>query len=261
MNCQEFESRVAELARGQASRAKEAAGVEAHAAACKACAAMLAEQQILTKALHALASQTAGEQAPARVEAALRLNLKGQSVLANRRASEPRPATRSRLAWGIAAVIVAAAGIIVAARFRRTPPASNRPSLAQSSLSPARPHPEESAVTSGGQLNQASTSGTNAGLHSHVRSTRRLAARQPTRRAPATPESANPEVVTAFYPLPYGSGLSLDDGWELVRVRMPVTALTAIGVPLADESSSAQFVKADVVLGEDGMARAIRFVQ
>lgn len=266
MNCQDFESIVPDLASRQAVSSEEAARAQAHAAVCTACAVLLAEQQSLTLAFHALAEQAAQEQAPERVEAALRLKFKSQGPLAGRQTSEPRPAVRSRLAWGIAAVIVVAACIVIAARFRRTPPASNGPSQAQSSLSPvtAQPHPAESPFASveAGQPRPTRAAPANAGLLSHAGSTRRIVARkQPARRARATPENTDREAVTAFYPLPYGSGLSLDDGWELVRVRMPVAALSAIGVPVVDEASATQFVKADVVLGGDGMARAIRFVQ
>lgn len=46
----------------------------------------------------------------------------------------------------------------------------------------------------------------------------------------------------------------------MFRLRLPRTALLGVGLPVnmdrADDS-----VKADVVFGEDGMARAIRFVK
>jgi hypothetical protein len=251
MNCQDFESIVPDLARGQAASSEEAARARDHAATCAACAALLAEQQQLTQTLHALASQTAQEQAPERVEAALRVKFRSQSTLGVRQTSA-RPAALSRLAWGIAAVVVVALGIAIAARFHRTP---SVPPNSQAPLNPSavtvKPRPEEAPVPST-RLSQPRT----------TRAATMNVARQPaTRRTPDASENANREVVTAFYPLPYGSGLSLDDGWELVRVRMPVAALTAIGVPVVDEASATEFVKADVVLGDDGMARAIRFVQ
>ncbi|HEV2491673.1 MAG TPA: hypothetical protein VG204_01220 [Terriglobia bacterium] len=268
MNCQDFESVVPDLASRQVVSSEEAERAQAHAAVCTACAALLAEQQNLTLSLKALASQTGQEQAPERVEAALRLKFKSQSALAGRQTSEPRPAVLSRLAWGIAAVVVVGVGIVIAARFRRTPstpPVLKSPSQAQ--LNPSavttKPRPEQAPAQSTrlSQPRPTRAAPANVGLLSHAGSTRRLVAHRPARRAPAASENANREVVTAFYPLPYGSGLSLDDGWELVRVRMPVAALSAIGVPLVDEASATQFVKADVVLGGDGMARAIRFVQ
>jgi len=46
----------------------------------------------------------------------------------------------------------------------------------------------------------------------------------------------------------------------LVRVTLPRTAMMKFGLPMNAERAT-EFVEADVVLGYDGMARAIRFVQ
>ena len=45
-----------------------------------------------------------------------------------------------------------------------------------------------------------------------------------------------------------------------MRVRLPRTALAAFGFPV-NEDNMEQAVKADVVLGEDGLARAVRVVK
>jgi hypothetical protein len=46
---------------------------------------------------------------------------------------------------------------------------------------------------------------------------------------------------------------------QIVRVKLPGSALLAIGLPVDGEMRS-RSVKADVVLRHDGPARAIRFV-
>jgi hypothetical protein len=69
------------------------------------------------------------------------------------------------------------------------------------------------------------------------------------------------EVATNFYPLPYGSGLDLDEGWQIVRVSLRPAALASLGLALPNQQLPSGNVKADLVLGEDGMARAIRFVE
>jgi hypothetical protein len=51
----------------------------------------------------------------------------------------------------------------------------------------------------------------------------------------------------------------LDRGY-LVRVELPRTALRKFGLPM-NEDRAAERVMADVLMGEDGLARAIRFVQ
>jgi hypothetical protein len=278
MNCQDFESIVLDLARGEVGSAAEAARGQAHAAVCAPCAALLSEQRNLTLGFEALASQAKEAQAPERVEAALRLKFRNRDAAAARRPFRQRrdPAQtwtphifRSRLAWAMAAVVVAAVSIAIAARLRVKPnatPLVDRPSQAQSHppTMTITPYPGESALDSGrpSQPRQTQTAAINAESLRHHQATHRVAARKlGGRRAPAPSQSANDEAMTAFYPLPYGSGLGLDEGWELVRVRMAVSALASLGIPVTDEPPSAQFVKADVVLGEDGMARAIRFVQ
>ena len=46
----------------------------------------------------------------------------------------------------------------------------------------------------------------------------------------------------------------------MVRVRLPRSALAAFGLPM-NEQRAEETIQADVVLGEDGLARAVRFVK
>ena len=72
------------------------------------------------------------------------------------------------------------------------------------------------------------------------------------------------EVATAFFPLTYSS-LPISNA-QLVRVQVPRSALASFGLapidvpsPAAGGTASAT-VAADVLVGEDGVARAVRFV-
>lgn len=68
------------------------------------------------------------------------------------------------------------------------------------------------------------------------------------------------EVATAFYPLAYGT-LPVTRG-NIVRLRVSPSAFTALGVePLTRTGSPSDVVLADVLVGEDGLARAVRFVR
>ncbi|MFS8086857.1 MAG: hypothetical protein ACMG6H_14585, partial [Acidobacteriota bacterium] len=75
-----------------------------------------------------------------------------------------------------------------------------------------------------------------------------------------TPETETREITTDFVSLSYGSALDLQDGGQMVRVELPRSSLARFGLPMnmnrADEK-----IKADVLVGADGLARAIRFVQ
>jgi hypothetical protein len=73
------------------------------------------------------------------------------------------------------------------------------------------------------------------------------------------PAPPRPEISTRFYALPGNDPLERLDRGRLVRVRLPRPALRAFGFPM-NEDRAFETVKADVILGEDGLARAIRFV-
>jgi hypothetical protein len=65
------------------------------------------------------------------------------------------------------------------------------------------------------------------------------------------------EVVTPFIPLmavqpPFERG-------EVVRVVVPAEMMRDVGLPVTDAQLTGQ-VEADVLVGQEGLARAIRFV-
>ena len=77
---------------------------------------------------------------------------------------------------------------------------------------------------------------------------------------PIRPLAAGPEVATEFYPLTY-SAIPVNHG-NLVRLELPAASLAALGVdPAAVAGPQQSSVVADVLVGEDGLARAVRFVR
>jgi hypothetical protein len=73
-------------------------------------------------------------------------------------------------------------------------------------------------------------------------------------RRPAPPR----EIVTEFFPLmedppPFERG-------ELLRVRLPASAMRGVGLPVSEDHLDDP-VQADVLVGQEGLARAIRFVR
>ena len=67
------------------------------------------------------------------------------------------------------------------------------------------------------------------------------------------------EITTDFLPLTYVADAAQESG-QVVRVRIPRAALASFGLPVNVERVN-ELIKADIVIGEDGLARAIRFVQ
>jgi hypothetical protein len=76
---------------------------------------------------------------------------------------------------------------------------------------------------------------------------------------PPAPEEAIVEVATEFLPLSYYH-VPLNTG-STVRIEVPAKALVSFGLAPADFREGDGTVQADVLIGEDGLARAIRFVR
>jgi hypothetical protein len=86
-----------------------------------------------------------------------------------------------------------------------------------------------------------------------------LVVARPTRLVP--PETRAREVTTEFLPLTY-SDLPATGG-QVVRLEVARGALAAFGLMSAEASagSLSETILADVFVGEDGLARAVRFVR
>jgi hypothetical protein len=67
------------------------------------------------------------------------------------------------------------------------------------------------------------------------------------------PQTA-PRSVSAFQPLLNSPGLSPSSSYSVVRVRIPLSAFAL--VPGTEQNGA---IEADLLVGEDGLARAIRF--
>jgi hypothetical protein len=74
-----------------------------------------------------------------------------------------------------------------------------------------------------------------------------------------TPKVTDTEIATDYIPLTYIAP-SADRSGQVVRVEMPRSAMLAMGLPLNNEPTG-ELVKADVIVGDDGLALAIRFVR
>jgi hypothetical protein len=241
MTCVEFEKILLDLSRGRAESPESLA----HAASCAHCARRLREQRVLSRSLRALAAESQGLEAPERVEAALRSAWRARQ--APTVARMPR-----RLLW--AATIAAAISMVVGiALWRRETALRARPQLAVAPVAAARPaseaapqepkmkHPARQAPKSAPKLARAGTP-------------RRAPAGRRPGRVPA-----RSEVTTGFVALQPGPALNPGESGRLVRVRLPRTTLVSFGLPVNFEQPG-DAVQADVLFGEDGVARAIRFV-
>ena len=68
------------------------------------------------------------------------------------------------------------------------------------------------------------------------------------------------ETTAGFYPLPDADGLPPVESAMVVRVQMPIASLELIGFPINQDRASER-VEAEVLLGQDGLARGVRLVE
>ena len=251
MNCQKFETVVSELARGQMMAAELRGEALAHSDACEDCAMRLSDEEMLTRGLHSLAAKMESLSAPAVVEANLLQAFRARQVV-----PIAKKQTRSYY-WvaAVAAMLLIAISVFV---FRWTNRAVDDPRQAIQQQEPQRkPQVVENPTP---QLANDIAPADDDVVPVRPKPRR---PRPASFRRPADEQVANHvtnEIATDFIPLGYMSTASLQDGGQIVRVKLPRSALANFGLPVNMDRYNEK-VKADVLFGVDGTARAIRFVQ
>jgi hypothetical protein len=252
MNCQNFETIINDLARDQIMDAAARDSALAHASACARCAVRLADERMLSAGLRRLALSANAEAAPARVEARLLAALREQQTFSPSTAvvtQYPHRLRRLAMCAAAAVLVVLALSAIRFNQSSRVDPVEQAQglNLKYQFAEPNRFEPQTVLATGG-----------------HLRAPQKIPRRnvihQPDRPARAVDSGATQEIATDFIPLVQGDSLNLMESGQLVRVELPRSALVSFGLPMNMEHAD-QRVKADVVVGNDGLARAIRFVR
>ena len=253
MNCQQFADLVNDIAREQIIDAGAREQALGHSESCQSCAERLADEQAITLGLRDLAEQMKRSGAPARVEARL---LAAFDELALIQLAPQVSARRYRARYLIGAI--AAGFLIVFGLFaigrRQTVPVDRDAAkpLVASSGTPAVP---SITVTSPSPIRLNTK---DALPRAQSKSSNRAKGGAPANTRPASP--GNTEIATDFLPLTYGAATNLEQGGRMVRVELPHSALATLGLPVNMDRANER-VKADVLLGVDGLAHAIRFVR
>lgn len=273
MNCQSFEKIIRDLARDQIMIATTREAATDHANSCARCAARLADERALTDGLRAVAQSTEATQAPPRIEAALLAAFRERKTAAPASASMPalsapvqferaRPRRWTRWAIAAAAAVVLLLGALVLARFE--PATQVEPPAITRDVKPAQPI--EDAPTA--QTAPPQTTEQNVAAQNKQRLARNVSRRvdkkntiETSATRPHSPtRAAEAEIATEFLPLMNWPGLAPFDGGHVVRVELPRSALVSLGLPM-NVNRADERVKADVLVGNDGLARAVRFVR
>lgn len=258
MNCQRLEGVVSDLARDQMVEAGVRDEALKHCEVCASCARTLADQRALTFAFHSLAKTWQSVDAPQtllqNLTAALRTQTTKPAVVGGNR--------RWRYWAGAVAAILLVFVAIGAMRWRKEPIKPSRAGiLTNVSQSEISKGPTQLVHSENGQKSvPRKLHNSNKRLRGFSAARREIMGRPQTTSPTSGATYATSEIATEFLPLGYGNALSLQDGGQIVRVEVPRSTLVSFGLPV-NMDRVGQRVKADLLLGVDGSARAIRFVQ
>jgi hypothetical protein len=215
----------------------------------------VAEQERLNDLLRELAAHDARAEPPARVERAV-MKQRMERLVTGRSTATARPALPGhRRGWLPARVALGVAGVAAALLIAAW--AATRPT---DRTGPAEPRPEESSAVV--QVESIP--------HLAPAEARPLPVNAEEQPSPAAPNRATPRR-TGIQPVAGEAGpfvrllpmMEQELGTiRLARVRLPDQAVRTLGLGARTPLSGIDgFVEADVLLGEDGVARAIRFVR
>ena len=251
MKCRDFELIVPDLARNRSDELPRERAL-AHAEGCDRCATRLVHEQALSYGVRAVIADIANAEPSPRIETALlaafnahfaqRVSATSSSTLLGRR---PRISFRLAFVFAVLLILISIPSMFwfFSRSLNRVPEViSQNPSAGSIPLLSTDPGAGVKAPLGPG------TSRRQKSKRPLVVNHRNLT------------ETKAPEEVTEFLPLADGEDLTSLDAAQVVRVELPVSALMDLGLRVGPEISPGQ-VKADILLGHDGSARAIRFVR
>jgi hypothetical protein len=253
MRCDEFDNVVYDLARDGLMDAAAQETAVSHARSCDSCGSRLAAERYLNEAL-AMTAAGETESAPAPVKLALL-----QAFAARERTApagpipSARPVRRRLYTVAAAAVLAIVSMISLEIIVRRPPPAPT----GQVSLGVTTEPPPPGLQAPSQKPNKGSKS--SKGLSKIVRGGPKVPAgsRQP---SDSTVASSDSDALTDFIPLTHLSSSTAIESGQVIRVKVPLSAFLALGLPVSPEHAD-ELVNAEVVVGDDGVKRAVRLVR
>lgn len=237
------------MARAQLLEAAARRQTLAHIAECRDCADRLAEQQALTAAVRATAKSLRDENASARVEQSLRAAFRKQMGDAPGFSYSPgkHSPVRARQ-WPKRALLAMAAMLLLfllAGAIRQWSFADRNPKTA---TRPPAPKVDETVPEHPSPIRQSEPA--------IVRQV--VVERHRTRPAIRPATTGNDD--TEFIALAIENQLIPLESGQVLRVELPASTLISMGLRITAEDVSKP-VLADLLVGQDGLPRAIRFVR
>ncbi|HMG32661.1 MAG TPA: hypothetical protein VKM94_01890 [Blastocatellia bacterium] len=261
MNCNDVETALPELARGSQDNPVLSKRLLLHASSCGNCANRLEQEQILQDSLSALQIEMQPEAAPPIVENQLLAEFRSHHRPATPLASITSSKLTARWILAAAAVLaLVAIGLMLAAVQRTSRTAGNSIAKTAAPVDRTKEKPKEAAEKKAGALSTPAPETPRRRKLKPRRFYDAMASAQDNSNRRANDRANDSEVATEFFPMTASPALSEGDSGQILRVELPRRALMTFGLPF-DPNRPDQRVKADVVLGSDGVARAIRFVK
>src|SRR5262245_8380612 len=265
MNCGNFEKIIHDLVRERMMDAAVRESARTHAAKCDRCAMRLSDERALTFGLKALADLDEAKSAPAATESVLLgafREQKSMPVMLPRARSLRHPVW----GWAVAAAILIFLGLIAYRAVQREPRKPDNQDFGITTATPSPSSQDEPKLQPKGPEMQPATD-----QKVVQRNPARESRRHHRKIAPSvtdrfiiideiTAYSREVEDATDFLPIGYNDDQTPMESGQLIRVQMPRPALVRFGLPVNVEGVDVP-VKADLLVGEDGIARAIRFVR
>jgi hypothetical protein len=234
MECQDCDNLIHDFMDAEVANEEERARAFEHIRRCARCEARFSSVGSLKRALRTLAETTDAEQSAAQLEPVLRTVFQQQKRLGH----SSRPVA-SWLVIGMAAALLLSIGV-VSRQLIFAP--ERRPTILAT--------PVQAGNVSKAQIEPAATLA--QGTRKHGKSRPRVPAQR----------RDGEEFVTGFYALPYAENSDRIMSGEVVRVKLRGSALPGIGFPMAlNGDTTSEQVTADLIVGENGLPLAIRFVR
>ena len=235
--CDEVREILVAVARAETVSATGQRLLREHVEDCAECRRRLANQRMLSAGLASIAGE-AGQPSP---------QLRSALMAEFRRERKVVPMRRVSAKW-IAVATAAAAAVLIAVFFaaslRKAPEIVAPPVLPVAKAPVAPPAPAPVSVTPKPMP---------AAARAHVPV-------PPRPRRKAAPQPAPAEVATDFFEIPYVEPLRPDQRADVFRVQVPRASMAAFGLPVTGGHLDSH-VTADVLMGEDGVVRAVRFIR
>ena len=255
MKCEACLEMITDLARGQLVDSRERHDTIEHISSCPSCALTLEQERALQAALRTVRDQDLLIQSSPRIAANLQSAFRARTI--NAESLAPK-----RVRLGVASLAAAAtltlafAGVAYWLQSKTTN--ESVPQHTHGAI--VVPHREVTPAATGNSVSIPRTL-----RKDRVKAKNRVAssfgvATVTHELGEFRPVRAGSELSTEFMPLRETRGLPPSESGQVIRIEMPRSALAYFGLPMAFEQPG-QKVKADVLVADDGLARAIRFVR